>query len=180
MNKKYIVGVIVIVAGILSLNSLLPDKITIEPAPTPKPSYGALAGPDLPSNYFSFGGVRDWAGFESLLQGSSTICAIQSPAATSTLNHGSLRFAFASSSAISVDLARGTTQYGTSTLIGTTYAVAAGAQATIVASSTGSVAGDATIFPPSTWFIARINQWSASSGVLNAPTGTCQARWTQI
>lgn len=142
---------------------------------------GAVASPDLPTPWFSFGGVSQWAGrMESLTQGSSTVCAIQAPSSTSTLAHGSIKFSLASTSAVSLDLAKGTTQYATTTKIGTTYYIGASAQATIVASSTGSVAGDGTIFGPNEWFVVRLNQWSASSGAGNAPVGVCNALWFRI
>ena len=142
---------------------------------------GSVASPDIMSKWFSFGGVRQWAGkLEALATASSTVCAIQGPAATSTLGHGSVRFTLASTSAISVDLAKGTTQYATTTKIGSTYGIAASAQATIVASSTGSVAGNGTIFAPNDWFVVRFNEYSNSSGAGNAPTGVCEAQWTII
>jgi hypothetical protein len=161
------------------VNVAAPNVTVRVPESSPAPVLGgALA--DIPSPYFTFGGVREWARRNTLAQATSTVCAIQSPVATSTLVGASIRFDLASTSAVSVDLAKGTTQYATTTKIGTTYSIAASAQATIVASSTGSVAGDATIFAPSTWFLVRINELSSSSGAGNAPTGICQAVFRQI
>lgn len=139
---------------------------------------GSVSSPDIMSPYFSFGGVYQWgSSAASLIQGSSTVCALQAPAATSTLVGGGVQFTLASTTAVSLDLAKGTTQYATSTKIGSTYTVGASAQATIVASTTGSVAGDGTIFAPSQWFVVRFNSLSASSGAGNAPTGNCHAVW---
>lgn len=146
----------------------------------PEQKLGALSSPDLPYPYFSFGGARQYAGSLSLTQSSSTVCAIQSPVSTSTLAHGSIQFTLASTSAITLDLGRGTTQYATTTKIGSTYAISAGAQASIVASSTGSVAGDATIFPPSTWFLVIFNTKSGTTGIGNVPTGSCKAVFQEL
>jgi hypothetical protein len=155
-------------------------KVTVN-VPEQKQIFGAVASSDLMTNWFSFGGVQQWAGkIETLPTASSTVCAIQSPNATSTLVGGTIRFTLASTSAVTVDLAKGTTQYATTTKIGSTYGIAASAQATIVASSTGSVAGDGTIFAPNNWFVVRINEYSNSSGAGNAPTGKCQAIWRSI
>lgn len=147
------------------------------------PKLGSVASPDLPTPWFSFGGVSQWAGrMESLIQGSSTVCAIQAPASTSTLDHASIKFALATTSAVIVDIAKNSTKYSTTTKIGTTYNIPASAQATIVASTTGSVAGDATIFEPNYWLVIRMVGATVTSGgdVNNAPVGVCNARWTRI
>lgn len=142
---------------------------------TQKP-VGAVSSPDIISPYYTVGGVPVWKQrTDSLIQASTTVCSLQSPAATSTLLTAGIRFALASSSAMVVDLARSSSPAATTTKIGTTYNIAAGAQATIIASSTGSVAGDATIFPPNTYFVVKMD--TGTGATFNAPTGTCEAVW---
>ena len=178
MNKTLltIIGIVAVVGVVLGFAAYKVERTVYVSTPV-----GAVASSDLMTNWFSFGGVRQWASkAESLIQVSSTVCAIQGPAATSTLDHGSIRFTLASTTAVTVDLAKGTTQYATSTTIGSSMAVAGSAQATIVASSTGSVTNGQLVFAPNEWFVVRINQYSASVGVGNVPTGICQARWTNI
>jgi len=144
------------------------------------PVLGALSGPDLPYPYISFGGVRSWAAkTDSLVQASTTICSLQAPAATSTLSTAALRLEVGSTSAMFIEFAKSTSPAATTTRIGSTYVVAANAQATIVASSTGSVAGDATIFAPNTYFYIKAG-FATVPSTPTAPVGTCLAQWTQI
>jgi len=170
-NKLLVLGVLV--AIVLGGVALAKDKTVVVENPE---QLGAVM-PYYPIPELNLGGLRLVGLEKALATGSSTVCAIQSPSATSTLVSAGVKFTLASTSAVTVDLSKGTTQYATSTLIGTTYSVAASAQATIVASSTGSVAGDGTIFAPSQWFVARINEFSAASGAPNASTGRCWANW---
>lgn len=153
-------------------------RVTVE-APKSSPVLaGALA--DIPSPYFTFGRVTKWARRIDLAQGTSTICAIQAPIATSTLDLGSgVSITLASTSAVTIDFARGTNQYATSTKIGNTIAIGASAYAHLTASTTAS-SGAPTMFAPNEWFIVRINEYSSSSGARNAPVGTCQAKFTQL
>jgi hypothetical protein len=130
------------------------------------------ANPDLQSPYFSFGNVTRWANNVTLTQNASTTCSLQSPAATSTLVSGGIRFATASSSALLVEIGRSSSPNATTTLIGTAYTVGAGAQATIVASSSPA-AGDAVVFSPNTYFNVKIGAGSTGS----LPVGSCHAVW---
>lgn len=159
-----------VVVGVVSSKGKTVEKIV-------EKQTGALTGPDIPSPYLSFGDVKVYAAStRNLIQGSSTVCALQAPAATSTLRSAGIRFDLATTSAVIVDLAKDTTQYSTTTKIGTTYNIAASKQATIIASSTGSVAGDATIFAPNNWFVVRM-VGATVGATLNAPTGVCNATW---
>ena len=140
---------------------------------------GAVSGPDFYSDYFNVNGVKGYYNSKGLVQASTTVCSIKSPSATSTLSLGSITFRLASTSATYVELARATTPYATTTRIGSPYVIAANAQASIVASSTGSVAGDGTIFPPSTYFNVKVS-WATAATSASVPTGTCQGVFTAI
>lgn len=145
--------------------------------PTVPATFGAATSPDISSPYISFGNHPLWANHvTSLIQASSTVCSLQSPAATSTLISAGIQFTLASSSAVIVDLAKSASPAATTTKIGTTYTVGASNQATIVASSTGSVAGDATIFAPNTYFVVKMDGGVGSAN--NAPIGSCYALWS--
>ncbi|MCK6462876.1 MAG: hypothetical protein L6Q29_03620 [Candidatus Pacebacteria bacterium] len=71
-------------------------------------------------------------------------------------------------------IAKATDQYSTTTLIGTSYEVAANKQATIVASSTPL--GN-TLFSPNDWLVFKMG---GGSGGNFSPTGVCQATWEVI
>lgn len=135
-------------------------------------TFGALAGPDIPSNWIRVGGVEYYAQSAPLTQGASTTCALQGPSATSTLVSAGIRFDTASSSAIKVELGRDNTAYATTTLLSGVYSIAANARATIIASTTPT-GGDAVLFSPNQWFTAKIGSGSTNS----APVGYCYAEW---
>lgn len=143
---------------------------------------GALAGPDIMSPYISWGGVRHWAGHMTFAQGTSTVCAIQSPAATSSLQFGSAKIVHASSSAATVFMAKATTQYATTTNLGT-VALAAGAQGITVASTTfsGEPQDPASVFAPNTWFVVGMQGIDSSdmSPAGLAAVGSCDVVWIE-
>lgn len=139
------------------------------------PVLGAVSSPDIMSPYFSYGGVRHWgAQLTSLNAATTTVCTLQSPPATSTLMHAGIKFDVSSTTASIVDIAKSSNTGATTTKIGTTYNIAANVQATIVASTTGSVAGDATLFSPNQFLV--INMKGGANSVFS-PTGTCNANW---
>lgn len=171
MNKLLSIGVLV--AIVLSVVGIVKDKTVVVQNGE---KIGAVVSPYSPIPELNLGGIRLVGLRKSLATGTSTVCAIQSPAATSTLVSAGVDFTLASTSAVVVDFSKSTTQYATSTRIGAAgYGITASAKATIVASSTGSVAGDATIFAPSTWFVAKYSD--NNNGVGDASTGSCHALW---
>lgn len=74
-------------------------------------------------------GVTDFATRKVLTTATTTPCAIQSPAATSTLVSTSFNITTGTSTAATLTLATSTTPYATTSLI-TTFTVGSGAQAT--------------------------------------------------
>jgi hypothetical protein len=158
--------------GILSLGAFVVGRQ--EAKVVKETVVGSVTNPDLSSPYFSFGGVRRWAANVPLTQNASTTCNIQSPAATSTLVAAAVRFSLASTSAEIVEIGRSTGGYATSTLIGSAYRIDAGAQASIIA-STSPAAGDALLFSPNTYFVVKMG---GSTG--NVPTGACHAVFEEI
>lgn len=112
----------------------------------------------------------------SLEAASTTICALQSPAATSTLQSASVLLTTSSTSASTITLAKAATAFATTTLLNT-GAVAAGAQATIIASTTSQGGTDqASVFGPSQWFVAGM---SGGTGTFS-PSGVCSAVWREV
>lgn len=168
--KNFLVVCAVGLSLLLSGYTLFNRELVVK---TDDPDFGSIVGPYSVTPSVNFNGMRIVGKAQSLATGTSTVCAIISPTSTSTLLSAGVKFDLASTAAVVVDLAKGTTQYATSTRIGTIYSMAASAQATIVASSTGSVAGDATIFGPSTYFVVKYQD--ANNGTGNASTGKCWA-----
>lgn len=147
---------------------------------------GALAGPDIPSNYLRWGsgyGVRYWPTSRALTTGTTTICSIQSPAATSTLSWAGIKFDVSTSSATILDIGKASTPYATTTLIGTTYNILAGAQA-FVQASTSPAAGAAVVFAPSVYLNFKTQGGTTGGETASAanssgyvPSGSCQAEF---
>lgn len=140
---------------------------------------GAVAGPDLYFPYFGVNDVREYSFSSNLKLATSTVCSFRTPGATTTLTHAAIRFVIASTSATVLDIAKDTSPSASTTKIGSTYVIAASAAATVVASTTGSVGGDATIFAPNTFLNFKIGP-SSGDGIGNAARGVCNAQFIEI
>lgn len=126
----------------------------------------------LSANDFINGGVETIGSrVTSLNQGTSTVCSILSPAATSTLAMGSVEFTVSSTTASTVTLARAATAAASTTFLASA-SVATSSQADIYAVATSS-SNSAYTFPPSTYFNVSM-QGVANSGSFS-PTGVCTA-----
>ena len=151
-------------------------------------SLGAVASPDIQSPYFSFGGVRQWGAHSGLNQASTTICSLQSPAATSTLSMSSgISITTGTTTAIALEIGKSTVMDATTTRI-SYVTLASGAQVTLnsfVASTTAAYGSlgqrhtaDETdlIFAPNT----RLNvKYGGTLGSLNTLVGGCNATWLE-
>lgn len=163
MNKYLIIAAL---AGVALLGSVLPINGT-----TVVEKLGAVSSPDILSPYFSVGGVRQWAGrTDSLSQATTTVCAIQSPAATSSLLYGSIKFSVGTTTNTIVHMAKAAGPTATTSSLGL-FALASGAQGQGTASSTGN-----HIFSPNTWFVVGMQ---GGTGTFS-PTGTCEAIWVEM
>lgn len=154
--------------------------VTPEAAPVVVGSGGAISN----VNYYSAAGVTTYYGSAGLKSATSTPCAIQSPAATSTLMAAGLRLDNASSTATIWVIAKGTTPFATTTAFGTEYTVGASGQAFIQA-STSPTAGAATVLAPNTYIVfgARAAITAGDTGGLGfVPVGQCSAEFltTQV
>lgn len=141
---------------------------------------GSITGPISPYNYFVFGGVEHYYGNMEMKTGTTTVCRIQAPAATSTLIFASASFQTATAAAVAINLAKTatSTSYATTTSLGDDYVLAANTSVTIVASSTDSKYATATTFGPKEWFVVKMDNggWAGA----NAPKGECNAEWIVV
>lgn len=108
-----------------------------------------------------------------LATGTTTVCAIKSPAATSTLVFADVDFSVSSTTASIIHLAKATTAFATTTSLGS-VALAANAQGTVVA-STSPAAGAATVFAPNTYFVVGM---AGGVGTFS-PVGNCTAQFVR-
>jgi len=160
-----------IVVGLIVGNVTIGTRVDTRSTPV-----GAVSSPDIMSPYFSFGGVRQWSAHTaSLAQATTTVCAIQSPVSTSTLEYASIRFSVSSSTASTVTIAKAATAYATTTSLASA-SVSANAQATVISKRTAA-GGDALdeTFGPSPWLVVGM---AGGVGTFS-PTGVCQATWIE-
>lgn len=163
---------IVVISALVAILVSAVAKAPTQPAETKS---GSVASPDFTSSYISYGGIRFFgARTNSLTQATTTVCALQSPAATSSLAHFVLRLDVSSSTASTVVVAKATTAFATTTNL-ETATVAANAQADIVASTTGRTIG-LPVFAPNTWIVVGM---SGGVGTFS-PSGSCAAEWVQL
>lgn len=141
---------------------------------TQAPIVSSVTGPDSFYPCETHNGVGMCFTRKPLNTASTTICAIQSPNATSTLTEysGFIETISSTTVASSITVAKASTPYATTTQIGTTIAVAAGAQVTGIASTTIPQQGaGANIFAPNQWLV--IGQ-QGGVGTFS-PKGVCEA-----
>ena len=184
-NIKQWSGVLVAIAAIVVFGFFQkPAQVTVNiPEQTLNtPPLGALTGPVIPYTYFSFGGVRKFAGTQTLNQSSTTICSIQSPAATSTLVSALAKITAGTTTSIQLEFGKSTLNAATTTSLGK-YIFASLQKGTISASTTpngvingGGIDAD-YVFAPSTYL--NLKYGGAVIGSLNVLVGSCNATWEQ-
>lgn len=145
---------------------------------------GAVSSPDIISPYFSVGGARYWSANQTMQQATTTVCAIQSPAATSTLVAGTVSFTVSSTSASTVTVARQTQAFSTTTrdfnnALIRTQSIAANARGSFQAATTSltalTEAQANVVFGPSQWLLVTM---AGGIGTFS-PTGQCTALFQQ-
>lgn len=108
----------------------------------------------------------------------TTVCSIAGPKnATSTLAFASAHFEVASSSALLIEMGKATTPFATTTLLAR-LSNAAGAKATVIATTSATALTDGIVAPNS-----YINVMIAGVGgatALTVPSGFCQATFNVI
>lgn len=172
--KNFSVGAIAVV--LLALVGF-----SFKPSTDLRPGYtvAAVSSPDIPSPYFSYGDVRHWAARTTLALSTTTPCAIQSPAATTTVISTGLQITTASSTATTWTAAIGTSAFATTTQL-KQFSLGSGALGTMFVTSTTTWATDAgTTVSPNTWIVWSVAGLNGSfdSTKLN---GVCQAEFLAI
>ena len=136
-----------------------------------KASFGALSGPDIISPYLRWGDLAHFATRISLAKATSTVCALQSPASTSTLVATGLSLTTGTSTAVTLRIATSTTAFATTTLH-QTISLGSGVMGAFNYAPTTTVL---QIMSPSQYIV-----WDAA-GFIGADTtkflGTCFAEW---
>lgn len=138
---------------------------------------GALSSPDVSSPYFSFGGVREWA-TSAEFKSASTTCAVQSPAATTTLVSATARFDSIPDAASTWELGNATTAYATTTSLGK-FALGSGAKGDLIATTSVTALTDGRV-APSTYINLKIATTTAGTYSGWTPVGRCNVVFREI
>lgn len=136
---------------------------------------GAISSPDFDSSYFSYGGVRRFGLRQQMQVATTTLCAIQAPAATSSLEFTSFSITTGTSTAATIDIGTSTTAFATTTNLVAAVSISSGALGQQVWTPAGGSVNDLTM-APNTYVIVK----TAGPG-LGGYTygGTCQASFIQ-
>lgn len=182
-----VVAAALTVGAFLVLNPTAPAPTTTQPN---KPSYGALTGPDIPSDYLHWGsgaGVYTFSTRIPMAVGTTTPCAILAPAVgSSTLVAFTADFQQASTT--QWELAQASTAFATTSRIGSLFSTTNLLQDVMVASTTSG--GSNQLFGPAGYtqvpglLSTSTNSWLVlKSGVpttTNSPVGYCTATFRVI
>lgn len=164
--------VIALILGGVALNKPS-NQITYTAPDGTKTQVGAATGPDLPFSYLSVGGIRrEYRVSTALTAATTTPCALQSPAATSTLAYEAFSINVGTSTTGLITVATSTTAFATTSRV-TEFSVASGQQFYHAHSATTTSSGETITIGPSTYLVY---------GVAGVPygftyTGSCQAEF---
>lgn len=175
MKEKTIIGLAVAVLVLGVVTFLGGAKVGPQgPAGRDGQPTGSVTGPDRFFECETANGLRKCSFAKELTAASSTVCAIKSPASTSTLDWSGLSLRTPTSTAVTLRIATATTPFATTT-VQYTVSLASGVLGGVAFTPTST---SAQIFSPNTYIV-----WDAQ-GFVGADTtkfrGTCGAQFTGI
>lgn len=182
MNTKSILTGLGILAALI-LGAVGVTQTPVNDIPT---DIGAVTGPDMPYPYIAVNGVRTYYNNQTFKTATTTVCAVQSPVATSTLVSAVASFTFGSTTTSIVTFGKAATAFATTTVIATS-SLAANAAGTFIGATTtppsDSANGRATIndrtFAPNTYLVIGMTPSLGSVTGTFSPTGRCIANFME-
>lgn len=130
--------------------------------------------PDIISPYLRWGDVTSYRGTATMNTATTSVCAIQAPAATSTLTFAGWKITTGTTTAATIDIGIGRTAFATSTTLVTGTSVASGANGEAAWSD---VTGTTGIMRPNDWLVVK----TAGPGLGGYTyTGNCVAEFTVL
>ncbi len=172
-TKKLTIGILVIIAIVFAALSFRTKDTVVVNKDGTVTTLGSVSSPDIMSPYFSVGGVYQWKNARTLGTATTTMCSVQSPSATSTLDSARLQITTGTSTATIFTVATSTTAFATTTALNR-FSLASAAQGSFALMSTTSDAY--RIMSPNTWVV-----WSVEGTVISDATkllGTCNTTFT--
>lgn len=170
--KNLVAGLGVILALVLGFVGATrqTSQVVIE---RPSEQLGALTGPDIASPYISVGGLQMYSADVAMRAATTTLCAIQAPASTSTLRFAGFTITTGTSTAATIDIGTSTTAFATTTNLSAANSVASGAQGSSYWQPVGGAVRDSTM-APNEWVVFK----TAGAGLGGYTyTGTCSAQF---
>ena len=158
-----------------SVNTINQNPLANENEP-PDVTLG-VGSPIVPYDFQQINGIRDHYRKSGLQTGTTTVCALQSPSATSTLEHMSINFETGSTTASLITIAKAANAFATTTPLGNQMNLGANLGVQIVASTTATqFINKDDIFNPLQWVVVSMAIDAGEAGVGDfSPTGQCQA-----
>src|SRR5574343_1230466 len=149
MNK--ILGVLIF--GIVTIfgSIVVYDRTHRETTPNSS-TLGSLSSTEIYSPYVNFGGVQHEYREKDLATATTTPCALQSPSATSSLLHASLKITTGTSTATTWTVARATTPYATTTAF-QSFSLGSGANGYMMVGTASTTIDGLGIIPPNQYIV---------------------------
>src|ERR1035437_3209738 len=151
MKNNVLIGAGVVLALILGGFGALKSSPASVVVPQP---LGSISGPDIQSSYLRIGGVMRVYARQDMKTATTTLCAMISPVATSTIFSANWIIGTGTTTASAIDIGYGSTAFATSTNLLAGTAVASGAQGDANWTATGNGTGD-DIVGPNTYVIVK-------------------------
>lgn len=137
---------------------------------------GSVVSSELPTNFFSFGELRQWAYVPKMNVATTTLCAIKSPAATTTLISAGFQINTGTSTAATIDIGTSTIAYSTTTNLVSAFSVGSGALGSAGWTSVGGSVQD-NVMAPNTWVVVK----TAGAGLGGYTySGRCTVRFQEF
>lgn len=170
MDKNKITVAGVLVSVVLAVYAVFNSGATVINNPVTEITKLGAAGQDFPGPCVSVNGLTTCSERRGFTVATTTICAIKSPNATSSLAYTSVNFAVSSTSASVITVAKATTPFATTTGIGSQLSLAANATIMYPQYGTSSAAFQ---FAPGQYLV--VGMQGGASNTTFSPVGSCEA-----
>ena len=153
MDKKNIFVVLVVSAIVSALVGFASTTKTVQTVIHEQP-VGSVVSSEIPDNNFSVGGLRQWKYGPKMNVATTTLCAIKSPAATSSLISAAFQVYTGTSTAATIDIGTSTNAYSTTTNLAAAFSIGSSATGANGWTSVGGSVQD-NVMAPNTYVVVK-------------------------
>jgi hypothetical protein len=169
--KNVIAGLVAgTIAAVLVVNVFATSERVIERTEIREVEVGAISGPRILSPFLDHNGIVTYSSRLGFQQATTTVCAVKSPSATSTVLFASAVVYSGSTTAATMTIATSTTAFATSSVLATT-SVAANAQN--VQAHWLNFGGNNGVLRPNQWVTVSL---TGGNGTFSS-SGACQVEF---